>query len=147
MGIYKHILVMTDFSLDSEHAVKVSAQMALFFKSNLTILHVAHDESQFSLFINKSDYAQIKEKIDEEINDNFKQLEIKIPELREVQYTKKVRRGIPYVEGLLEIESGDYDLVVVGSHGLSGIKTFFYGSTSEKIVRRSPVAVHITRLK
>jgi len=147
MGIYKHILVMTDFSLDSEHAVKVSAQMALFFNANLTILHVAHDESQFSLFINKNDYAQIKEKIDEEIKDNFKQLEIKIPELREVQYNKKVRRGTPYVEGLLEIESGDYDLVVVGSHGLSGIRTFFYGSTSEKIVRRSPVAVHITRLK
>ncbi len=49
-GFYKHILVMTDFSEDSLYAVKIAGKLAKMSGCKLTILHVAHDESQLSLF-------------------------------------------------------------------------------------------------
>lgn len=148
MGIYKHILAMTDFSEDSTHSVKVAVELAAHYEADLTILHTAHDESQFNLVLTEEEYSKIKSRIDAEVDNNFKAMEGEIPELKELKtsYNTIVRRGIPYVEGLLEIEKNEYDLVVIGSHGRNSIKKFFYGSTAEKIVRRSHISVHITRL-
>ncbi len=144
-NIYKNILVMTDFSEDSKYAVSVAARLALQGGSELTILHVAHDESQISLYINESDVKRIKEQIDREVQAEMDRLKEEIPELKELRARHIIRRGIPYVEGLLEIEKGGYDLVVLGSHGRTSIKKFFFGSTVAKVARRAPVSVLITR--
>ncbi len=144
-GIYKHILVMTDFSEDSRYAVAVAARLARMNRSNLTILHVAHDESQISLYINESDVRRIKEQIDKEVKMEMDRLTETIPELKDLKIRQVIRRGIPYVEGLLEIEKGEYDLVILGSHGKTSIKKFFFGSTVAKVARRAPVSVLITR--
>jgi nucleotide-binding universal stress UspA family protein len=142
---YKHILAMTDFSDFSNHAVQIAAQIAQCQGSKLTVLHVAYDQSQFQIYIDDKKYNEIREKIDEEINEKFDLLEDVIPELKNMNWESTIRRGTPYIEGLYEIESGDYDLVVIGSHGESGIKRFVYGSTAGKILRHSPISVHITK--
>ncbi|KAA0258603.1 universal stress protein [Deferribacter autotrophicus] len=145
--IYKHILVMTDFSEDSLNAVRVAANIAKFCGSKITILHVAHDESQIKLYLNTSEYEKVREKIDIEIEEQLQEIHKEVPALDELNAKHVIRRGIPYVEGLLEIEKGDYDLVVIGSHGKTSIKKFFYGSTAEKIARRAPISVLVTRIK
>ncbi len=142
---YKHILVMTDFSEDSLYAVSVASQIAVMSGSSLTILHVAHDESQISLYVNESDVKKIREQIDREVQEEMEKLVERVPQLKELDVKKVIRRGIPYVEGLLEIEKGKYDLVVLGSHGRTSIKKFFFGSTVAKVARRAPVSVLITR--
>jgi len=142
---YKHILVMTDFSEDSLYAVNIAGSLAKMSGCKLTILHVAHDESQLSLYIGQDYLKRMIEQIDNEINKQIEEVKEKIPVLKEIEVRKVIRRGIPYVEGLLEIEKGIYDLVVMGSHGRTSIKKFFYGSTVEKVARRSPVSVLITR--
>ncbi|GAB6887991.1 universal stress protein [Desulfothermus okinawensis JCM 13304] len=144
-GFYKHILVMTDFSEDSLYAVKIAGKLAKMSGCKLTILHVAHDESQLSLFGGEDFLKKVIERLDEEIDSKFENLKEEVSILKQIEVTKKIRRGIPYVEGLLEIEKGIYDLVVMGSHGNTSIKKFFYGSTVEKVARRSPVSVLITR--
>lgn len=143
--IYKHILVMTDFSDDSLNAIRVAANLAKSCESKLTILHVAHDESQLKLYVNEEEFENIRKRLDEEINNQLKELNKSVPLLNELDVSYIIRRGIPYVEGLLEIEKGDYDLVIIGSHGKTSIKKFFYGSTAEKIVRRAPISVLVTR--
>lgn len=42
-------------------------------------------------------------------------------------------------------DDGDYDLIVVGSHGRSGVSRVLLGSVAEKIVRRSPIPVTVVR--
>ena len=145
MGTFKHILAMTDFSKDSKYSVSIAAELAKFYNAKLTILHVAHDESQFNVVLLKEEYEKIKNRISEETNKNFEKLEEEIPLLADVEYDTVIRRGTPYVEGILEIEKKLYDLVVLGSHGNTGVKKFFYGSTAEKISRRSDINVMITR--
>lgn len=144
---FKHILVMTDFSEDADYATQVAAKMAKMGGGKVTILHVAHDESQICLYFGDDCLEEIKKKLDEEIENRFDELIEKIEDLKDIEVKKVIRRGVPYVEGLLEIEKGIYDLVVMGSHGQTGVRKFFFGSTVEKVARRSPVSVLVTRRK
>jgi len=144
---YKHILAMTDFSEYSKMAVEEAANIARCQGSKLTVLHVAYDQSQFQLYINENQYKEIKKKIDLEIEEKFSKLEDEIPILKDIDWTSYLRRGTPYIEGLYELEKGDYDLVVIGSHGDGGFKRIVHGSTAGKILRHCPVSVHITKIK
>jgi nucleotide-binding universal stress UspA family protein len=78
-------------------------------------------------------------------NELFDKLEKTIPELVKTSYERKIRNGIPYISSLYEIENGDYYLVFAGSHGRSDLKKSLMGSTAEKVLRRSPISVFVTR--
>jgi len=144
---YKHILAMTDFSEYSMLAVAEAANIAKCQGAKLTVLHVAYDQSQFQLYINENQYKDIKKKIDQEVNERFDNLENDIPILKDMEWESTIRRGTPYIEGLYEMEEGDYDLVVIGSHGDGGFKRIVHGSTAGKILRHCPISVHITKIK
>lgn len=143
---YKHILVMTDFSEFSAKALEDAAFLAKSSGCPLTVLHVAYDRGQFQVYITDEQYTLIKHKIDSEIEEKFKQLESQCQELKAVAWTSIIRRGIPYIEGLYEAEKGIYDLIVIGSHGESGLKKFAYGSTASKIINHSPISVLVTKI-
>jgi nucleotide-binding universal stress UspA family protein len=53
--------------------------------------------------------------------------------------------GTPFQEILKRIEQGNIDLVVVGTHGRTGIEHVIVGSTAERLVRRSKVPVLTVR--
>ena len=142
---YKKILVMTDFSKDSNIAVETAATLAQKFKAELSVLHVAHDEAHFDLYVFERELDSINKKIVEETEAAFNKLEADVPLLKEIAWESLVRRGVPYEEGLLEIENKNYDLLVLGSHGKRGVKMFLYGTTAEKMIRNCPVSVHVTR--
>ena len=144
--MYKNILVMTDFSKDSDYAVEIACEISKKFDSTLYVFHVAYLDPGFTVLIDEQEFAKLAKKMDESVEQELEQLEAKIRCLKEVNYKKVYHRGVPYEEGLKEIESGKYDLLVLGSHGKSGVKKFFYGSTAAKLARRSPISTLITRL-
>ncbi|MGK2907313.1 MAG: universal stress protein [Desulfuromonadales bacterium] len=142
---YKNVLVLTDFSKDSEDALQDAVKFAEKFGSHLTILHVVQDESNLSFVLSDSEYRNVENKLESHAKEMFAALEGKIPGLKDLKYETKTRKGIPYICCLFEIESGNYDLVFAGSRGRSNLKQVFVGSTAEKIMRRSPISVFMTR--
>ena len=54
-------------------------------------------------------------------------------------------RGRPDKLILDQAETGDYDLVIIGSHGRDGLARVLLGSVAEKVVRRSPIPVLVYR--
>ncbi len=80
------------------------------------------------------------------MNEKFDKLEDEIPALKEIDWESYLRRGTPYIEALYEIEKGDYDLVVLGSHGEGGFKRIVHGSTAGKILRHCQVSILITKI-
>ena len=56
-----------------------------------------------------------------------------------------VEVGYPYAELKTYVEDHDVDLVVMGTHGRSGISRYLLGSVTEKLVRTSPVPVMTVR--
>ncbi|ELZ28725.1 UspA domain-containing protein [Halogeometricum pallidum JCM 14848] len=57
-----------------------------------------------------------------------------------------IRKGIPHEEILRYVGDHDIDLIVMGTHGRTGFNRFLIGSVTEKIIRQTPIPVHIVRI-
>jgi nucleotide-binding universal stress UspA family protein len=64
----------------------------------------------------------------------------------DVDVVRAVREGIPQSEILGYVDDADVDVVVMGTHGRTGIEHYLIGSVTEKVVRKSPVPVLTVRI-
>jgi len=144
--MYKHILVPVDFSDYSKKALKIAIELAEKFGSKITILHVVHEEGYFTVFLSDSELEELKKKIVPSVHEQFQKLEEELLAGKNIEHNFVIRYGTPYAEIIVELEENGYDLVIVSSHGATGLKSLFpYGGTAEKVVRRSPVDVLVVR--
>ncbi|MDM8555039.1 universal stress protein [Desulfococcaceae bacterium HSG7] len=142
---YQNVLVLTDFSKDSDEAVKAAVDFAKKYNSRLTVLNVVRDTYNLTYVLSDSEYHGLERKLRRHAEELFDKMETEIPELAEIGYERKIRTGTPYISCLYEIEKGNYDLVFAGSHGRTDLKKVVMGSTAEKVLRRSPISVFVTR--
>ena len=140
----KRILVPTDFSKNAEYALKVAAQIARKNNSEIILLHMLELPHQGNDAINGgSAIPQImlyKEKAIEKLEDlmDVDFLDgINVSEI--IQFEKAF-------EGILSIsKKNGVDLIVMGSHGVSGFEEMFIGSNTEKVVRTSEIPVLVIK--
>ena len=59
---------------------------------------------------------------------------------------KAVVRGVPFVEIIRTAKEKNADMIVIGTHGRTGIDHMLFGSTAEKVVRKSPCPVLTVRM-
>lgn len=142
---YDNVLVLTDFSGDSDEAVRAAVDFADKYGSKLTLLNVIRDTANLTYVLSDSEYHALERKLEKHAGEQFDSLEERVPQLLQVGYERKTRTGTPYISCLYEIENGVYDLVFAGSHGRSSFRKAIMGSTAEKVLRRSPVSVFVTR--
>jgi len=144
--MYRHILVPVDFSEYSKDALAKAVELAEAFKSKITVLHVVHEEGYFTVFLSQNEFEELKKKIVPSVRQEFQKLEEEFFADKDIEHNFVIRYGAPYAEIIMELEENDYDLVVVSSHGATGLKSLFpYGGTAEKVVRRAPVDVLVVR--
>ncbi len=136
------ILVPVDFSPFSEYATKYALHFAEKFHASITLLHV--------IVLYEADADE--EKQIKQLEEIIKRKEENTQKLIDQQHQKidpkkhkidsKVIRGISAANSILEfIDENDYDIVVMGTHGRTGIKNWIYGSVAEKVVRLSQIPV------
>ena len=142
---FETILIPVDFSEDSLYALQEGILLAKKFNSKLLILHVNHDESMLFHYLSDEEFEELKQRIVKDVQAQLEKLEEKFPELKDLDYHYRIRRGVPYVEIVEETEKEKVDLVIVGSHGRTSAKKFFYGGTTSKVARRAKCSVMITR--
>jgi nucleotide-binding universal stress UspA family protein len=65
----------------------------------------------------------------------------------DVLLERRVVHGNPYLEIVRLAEEEAVDLIVLGTHGRSGIKHFLIGSVAEKVLRKAPCPVLVVREK
>ncbi len=137
------ILVPTDFSDFSRPAIDYGCAIAARFGAQLHLLHVVPDPAMlvpeshaFSAEAMQAQSAALMEDAKQRIElmpggnwDNGK------PVVREV------RTGAVFMEIIDYAKSMDIDLVVIGTHGRTGLMHVLLGSVAEKIVRKSPCPV------
>ena len=140
----KRILVPTDFSKNAEYALKVAAQIARKNNSEIILLHMLELPHQGSDAINGgSAIPQImlyKEKAIEKLEDLMDVDFLDGINVSEIIQFKKA------FEGILSIsKKNGVDLIVMGSHGVSGFEEMFIGSNTEKVVRTSEIPVLVIK--
>lgn len=142
----KKILVPTDFSDQAENALKVAAQLARKFDSEIYLLHMLELPLQLIDPVQGSNTHNLPESIFfmKLAHQRFAKLLAK-PYLKDLKVKETVLFHQAF-EGIREVsEERDCDLIVMGSHGASGFKEMFIGSNTEKVVRSSTIPVLVIK--
>ena len=136
------ILVPTDFSPASLHALHYAIGFCKKFGSSLILLHVLEDLPVPTLTAYEGlDIAAYQERLNEDSRLHFERTVRETPDLGDINLTQKSRRGVPYMEIIDEATTSECDLIILATHGRSGLSHFLLGSVAEKIVRNSPCPV------
>jgi nucleotide-binding universal stress UspA family protein len=144
MKSVKRILVATDFSPGAQAAVDLAVTMARAIGGRITLLHV-DDLPAWA-------YVGAEAMINEDLLRSLAALSAKkLAEARADLLDKGITveiaqaEGPPYLAIVRAAELGKFDLIVVGTHGRTGLPHFLLGSTAEKVVRSSPIPVLTVR--
>ena len=146
MKEFKTVLFATDFSESSDHAFEYAFSMAKCFKSRLLILHIINELVDLRGFY--VPHISI-DKLEEEMEESARQMMSKFIETHIKGYDRVesiVVPGIPYDEILKKADEESVDLIVMGTHGRTGLDHVLFGSTAEKVVRKSSVPVMTIRI-
>lgn len=131
----QQILVPTDFSPYADKALQEGLFLAKQFNARLHLLHVVQDiqqcaadyclEAKLVEEYRTSGIAASKEKLKSELD--------KYPEAKDLQITTNVRVGRPDDEILKEQVEKNIDLIVIASHGRTGILKTLMGSVADRV--------------
>jgi len=142
----KHILIPCDFSSEAEEAFIFGISLARVTQAEITVLYIIEfpiltdPASGIPLQIDRNLY----QKLEGHANEKFKEFCSK--HAHDYPKTKLVVKEGPVAPTINQYaEQHHIDFVVMGTKGASGLKEFFVGSNTEKVVRFSPVPVFSLR--
>jgi nucleotide-binding universal stress UspA family protein len=141
----EHILVPTDFSEFSRYALDYAITIAKTFEAKITLVHITNENELVALQQVSAYFepGKLEDLLKQRESEDRKQLDGFIPpELKkgiEVETLHKV--GIPFVEIIRTAKEKGVDLIVIATHGRSGLSHILFGSVAEKVVRKSACPV------
>lgn len=141
---FKNILVPVDFSDCSAAALKYAVDLSEKLGGKIDVLY-AYEIPTFvpphlMVMMGEVD-APLSEHIEREATTQLQAFLQRLELDKNPNISAKTLLGPPAITVLESINEGDYDLVVMGTHGRTGLSRFVMGSTAEKVVRgsKSPV--------
>jgi len=143
----KEILVPTDFSEYSERALQQAVELAEQFGSKIHLVHITIQDADHMpmFFLDDEKLDEVKKHLEEH---NKSLMATKVDKYlagKEINYELHERVGSPYDEILKLSEELAVDLIVISSKGKNAIEGFFFGSTTEKVVRKAKCSVFVVR--
>ena len=139
-----NILVPTDFSEQAENALHVAAQLARQYDAEIFLLHLlelplhqidamsSHSELPEAMFFMKLAQKRFKDVLSKDF-------------LQDVKVHETVEFNQSFNQLPETCREKNIDLIVMGSHGASGLKEIFIGSNTEKVVRNSNTPVLVIK--
>jgi nucleotide-binding universal stress UspA family protein len=143
MEPFKRILVATDFSPCARLAVECAATLAKSLQGHVHLLYV----SQIPGVLFGESVALDECFVDADMKEGRIQLERLLAELRErgIQADGEVRAGYAPDTIIEEGSPQQYDLLVLGTHGRTGLRRLWMGSVAERVVRAGQIPVLTVR--
>jgi nucleotide-binding universal stress UspA family protein len=142
---YKKVLFCTDFSENADYVFDFAYGIAKRDAGLLYILHVIPDNPQetfLEMLIPREIVKKLHRFIKEDVKKNYKEY-----------YVKKIGSETPFQivtksdredeEILTFAKQEKVDIIVMGTHGRTGIENVFFGSVAENVLRHSPFPVFV----
>jgi universal stress protein A len=147
--VFSRILVPVDFSDCSRAALTHAVELATRLRVPLTVLHVwelpASVRPDMMVWLEKGDEQPIVAVVLEQARRDLDDFVAKVPVSPEIALETLLKEG-GVVPTILEVaEQGGYDLVVMGTHGRSGLAELLTGSVTKRLLRHAPCAVLTVR--
>lgn len=140
----KNILLPTDFSAPSRNAGRYAASFAEEYQARVYILHVI-DRPAVEMVPEGvgAGTAGFLEEIEKGVEEETRRA---LPEgTKGLEAVTLIRHGRPFEEILGVARELEVDLIVMGTHGRSGLSHILLGSTAERVVRSAPCPVLTVR--
>jgi len=141
----QRILVPVDYSESSAKALRLALGLAERLQAEIDVVH-AWDKPSYITENVMSHHAEtgiapLLEKIAQTAEADFSEFLATIPVPQGVRLTHRLLSGEPGTQILRVLREHPYDLIVMGTHGRSGLSHLLLGSVAERIVRFSEVPV------
>jgi len=140
------ILIAIDFSDNSTYAFDYALTLAKQFNAELTLLHVINEPVDLrGFYVPHISFEQLEKEIETgaaSMLEKFCQEKLK----DFTRYETSIVSGIPYEEIIRNAQETDASLIVLGTHGRTGLDHLIFGSTAERVVRGSACPVLTIRL-
>lgn len=135
----QRILCPADFSVSAEYALDYALSIAVQYGARIELLHVTEPSAYAEDAVN--DRGQT---VDDTIREHLHAIaeEKNTPS---VNMDVRVVDGIDYLEIVHRANAWPADLIVMGTHGRTGMKHLLIGSVAERVVRTAPCPVLTTR--
>ena len=137
----RSILFPTDFSEYSKKALPYAISFAESYGADLHVLHVFEQRIHPAFYImDKSSPFDLDQGLRGRALDALD--EFVYHELRDkINFKCEVTNGKPFVEIINYARDKEIDLIVIATHGLTGLEYMVIGSTTERVVRKAPCPV------
>ena len=143
----KKICWPTDFSECSKEALLLASEIASHFSAELYVIHVVPKPDDFTVPLHPTKYVisgsmeKMKEQSEKAIKDLLAE---KVQGGMPLHTIVKVGNAAHEILHFLE-ERGDIDLLVISTHGRTGLRRFALGSVTEKIIRHASCPVLVVK--
>jgi nucleotide-binding universal stress UspA family protein len=143
----RRILVPCDFSEYAEKALTWALELAERWRSRVLLLHVIPRPSYPPMLMGSYfDVAQFEASLQAEAEARAKEIVARAGN-KAVQIETQVIIGEPFSDICRMAEDEKVDLIVMGSHGRTGLRHVLLGSVAERVVRHAPCPVLVVGKK
>jgi len=142
----KTILFPTDFSQGARAAMDHAISLARDYNARLILLYVIQDISIAEWYIPSS--LSVADLVEDMQKSAWKEMDKWAEEVstKVKDVEKMVVRGVPFAEIIKTARDKNADMIVIGTHGRTGIDHILFGSTAEKVVRKAACPVLTVRI-
>ena len=137
---WQHFLVPLDFSPDADHALEYAIGLAAVLQAHVALLHVLELPKLVDMSL--TPYRVQME------TETRRALAARLQRVHQAGVAGDMMRvhGVPFQEIIAMAKTTGADLIIMGTHGRTGLHHVLMGSVAEKVVRLAPCAVLVTRL-
>lgn len=144
----KKVLVSTDFSESAAKALPYAASLAKEYGAELHLVHVVEDSLYYAQFVYDGAPFDPSVLIEGLVEDRKKKLDAVVKAVASgVSVSTHLRRGVVASEIIAAAAELDVDVVVIATHGRTGLSHLIFGSVAERVVRECPCPVLTVRDK
>lgn len=136
----KNILCPVDYSVYSEMALKYAIEFAEKYQAKLYLMHVldirVYDITDPDLYdvniVDEETLVKLRERLLRCVKEDTR---------GKIAVEALIIQGVPFAEIIKTSKEYKIDLIVIGTHGRTGISHAIMGSVAEKVVRKAPCPV------
>jgi nucleotide-binding universal stress UspA family protein len=145
MKPFKKILVPVDFSLHSAEAVRYAADLSQRYAASVALIHVyeivAYPLPEGFVLYTAQQQMDMSALFAKQLDGAKADAEA----AGALRLTTHLVEGAPAWEITQFAKAGDYDLIVMGTHGRSGLQHAIFGSVAERVLRKAACPVLTVR--
>jgi universal stress protein A len=143
----RRILVPIDFSPASDRALSYARALSEEFGASLQLLHVIEDRLMTGPWPAEVYLGELPKLREDLVKEAERRMQASLESLTTggIQATGEVLIGGPSHVIIDQATVGDVDLIVMGTHGRTGITHLLIGSVAERVIRHAPCPVFVVR--